>query len=47
MMWLVVGMLVASIAASGDGIKNSLKSSGNPDHHVGSVVQPESSPQSS
>ena len=44
MMWLVVGMLVASIAASGDGIRSSLKSSANPDHHVSSVVQPEASP---
>ncbi len=42
--WLVVGMLLASIAVSGDGIKRSLKRSGNPDHQVSAVVQQESSP---
>ncbi|MET4292331.1 hypothetical protein ABIB06_002190 [Bradyrhizobium sp. LB8.2] len=47
MMWLVVGMLAASIAASGDGIRNSLESSGNPDHHVSAVAPPEASPLSS
>jgi hypothetical protein len=44
--WLVVGMLLASIAVSGDGIKKSLKSSSNPDHHVSAVVQQEPSPPS-
>jgi hypothetical protein len=44
MMWLIVGMLVASIAASGDGIRNPLESSGNPDHHVSSVAPSEASP---
>jgi len=47
MMWPVAGMLVATIAASGGGVRNSLRNSGNPDHDVGSVVQPESSQQSS
>jgi hypothetical protein len=42
--WLTVGMLIASIAVSGDGIKKSLKS--DPDRHVSSVVQQESSSRS-
>jgi hypothetical protein len=46
-LWLVVGMLIASIAVSGDGLKKSLKSSGDPDRHASSVVQQESSPRSS
>ena len=45
-MWLVVAMLVFSIVASGDGIKKSLQSSGDPDHHISSVVQRDASPQS-
>lgn len=44
--WLVVGMLLASIAVSGDGIKKSLKSSSNPDHRDSAVVQQKSSPPS-
>ena len=44
MMWLVVGMLVASIVASGDGIKKSLMSSDNPDHYISSVVPQKASP---
>jgi hypothetical protein len=47
MMWLVVGILVASSTASGHGIKKSLISSGNPNHRVSSVVPQEASPQSS
>jgi hypothetical protein len=46
-MWLVVAMMVVSIVASGDGIKRSLESSGDLDHHISSVVQREASPQSS
>lgn len=46
-MWLVVAMLVVSIVASGDGIKKSPQSSGDPDHHINSVVQRDESPQSS
>lgn len=42
--WLAVGMLLASIAVSGEGVKKSL--SGNPDHQVSEVVQQESSPRS-
>jgi hypothetical protein len=41
--WLVVGMLLASIAVSGDGIKKSL----NADRHVSAAAQQESSLRSS
>ena len=46
MLWLVVGIVLGSIAVSGNSMKQLLKSSGNPTHHVGAFVQQEPLPQS-
>ncbi|MFB9262499.1 hypothetical protein ACFFWD_04835 [Bradyrhizobium erythrophlei] len=44
MLWLIVGMLMASTIVSGDGMRKLLK--GNPADHVSAVTQQERLPQS-